>query len=79
MHTFPFIFIPLLSSNSSVLLLDEDSHPDSPHSRPYYPHSHTDSPHSHHSPHSIPQFPIPAFTDSRMHWLLHHIMIFITY
>ena len=27
-------------------------------------HSHPDSPHSHHFPHSVPQFPISAFTDS---------------
>ena len=26
---------------------------------------HPDSPRSHHSPHSVPRFPIPAFTDSR--------------
>ena len=50
------------------------SYPDSPHSHPYSlhshldfphsPHSHTESPHSHHSLHSVPRFPIPAFTDS---------------
>ena len=28
-------------------------------------HSHPVSSHSHHSPHSVPRFPIPAFTDSR--------------
>ena len=55
MHTFPFIFIPLHSSNSSIPLLYEDSHPDSPNSHvqfpafhSYYPHSHPDSLHSHH-------------------------------
>ena len=47
------------------------SHPDSPHSlhfhpdSPHSPYSHPDSPHSHHSPHSVPWFPILAFTDSR--------------
>ena len=40
------------------------SYLDSHHSHPDSPHSHPDSPHSHHSPHSIPWFPIPAFTDS---------------
>ena len=30
----------------------------------WFPHSHRDSLHSHHSPHSVPWFPIPAFTDS---------------
>ena len=43
------------------------SHPDSPyshHSHPDSSHSHPESPHSHHSPHSVPQFPIPTFTDS---------------
>ena len=44
-----------------------NSHPDSPHSRHSHsdsPHSHPDSPHSHHSPHFVPQFRIPDFTDS---------------
>ena len=55
------------------------SHPDSPHSHHDSPHSQLDSPRSlpdsprshpysprcHHSPHSVPQFPIPAFTDSK--------------
>ena len=43
------------------------SNPDSPHSPDFHPdspHSHPDSPCSHHSHHSVPQFPIPAFTDS---------------
>ena len=40
------------------------SHPDSPHFHPDSPHSHPDSPCSHYSHHSVPQFPIPAFTDS---------------
>ena len=116
MRTFPFIFISLHSSNSSIPLLYKDSHPDYPHlythflafpplfpaSSPIFPtshpdfphsyhshpdshafppwsphshHSHSDSPHSHHShpvsshshhsPHSVPRFPIPAFTDSQ--------------
>ena len=30
----------------------------------WFPHSHCDSLHSHHSPHSVPWFPLPAFTDS---------------
>ena len=71
MNTFPFIFIPLHSYNSSIPLLYEDSHPDSPHSDPDSPHSdpdsphsHPDTPHSHHSLHSAPRFSIPAFTDS---------------
>ena len=37
------------------------SHPDFGHSHPYSLHSH---PHSPHSPHSVPRFPIQAFTDS---------------
>ena len=41
------------------------SHPNSPHSHPYSLHS---DPHSPHSSHSIPQFPIPVFTDS--HYIL---------
>ena len=54
------------------------SHPYSPHSHPdspYFYHSYPDSPHFHnphldsqqsdHSPHSVPRFPISAFTDSR--------------
>ena len=55
------------------------NHPDSPYSHPHSPHSRTDSPYSHldfqrsrpdspcshHSPHSVPRFPIPAFTDSQ--------------
>ena len=44
-----------------------NSHPDSQHSHPDSPHSHhshPDSSHSHHSPHSVPRFPIPAFTGS---------------
>ena len=61
MHTFPFIFIPLHSSNSSIPLLYEDSLADSPHSQPYSLHSHHDSPHSHsdspHSHHSYPDSP----------------------
>ena len=47
-----FFFVPLHSFNSSIPLLDEDSHPYSPHST----HPHSDSLHSHHfhpeSPHS---------------------------
>ena len=50
----------------------QHSHPDSPHSHPDFPPSHLDSPRSHpdsprsyHSPHSVPRFPIPAFTGSR--------------
>ena len=52
------------------------SHPDIPHSQPDSLHSHfippppphslhfhPDSSHAHHSVHSIPQFPIPAFTE----------------
>ena len=34
-----------------------NNHPDSPH-------SHLDSPRSHHSPHSVPLFSVPAFTDN---------------
>ena len=37
MHTRPFIFIPLHSSNSSIPLLHENSHPDSPDSQPQFP------------------------------------------
>ena len=36
-------------------------------------HSHPDSlhsPHFHHSPHSVPWFPIPAFTDSHQFFLI---------
>ena len=50
------------------------SHPDSPHSysdsqpshqsHPNSPYFYPDSPHSHHSLHSVPRFPILAFTDS---------------
>ena len=47
------------------------SHPDFPHCHPDFPQSYPDSPRfhlnslrSHHSPHSVPRFPIPAFTDS---------------
>ena len=61
------------------------SHPDSLHSHPDSPHSHFDSPHphpnfprsypdslrSHHSPHSVPRFPIPAFTYSLFLSLTH--------
>ena len=39
-------------------------HPYPHHSHPDAPHYHPDSLHSHHSPHPIPWFPIPAFTDS---------------
>ena len=50
--------------------------PHSQHSHPHFPHSHSDSPHHHHdsphyhpdsplSHHSVPRFPIPAFTDSQ--------------
>ena len=79
MHTFPCIFTLLQSYNSSAPLLYEDSHPDSthfqrdcprshpdsPHSHPDSSYSHPDSPHYHHSPHSVPRFPILAFTDSQ--------------
>ena len=37
MHIFPLNFIPLHSSNSSVPLLYEDSHPDSLHFHPQFP------------------------------------------
>ena len=40
------------------------SHPVSLHSHSYSPYSHPDSPRYHHSPHSVPRFLIPAFTDS---------------
>ena len=40
-------------------------HSHSPRSHPDFPRSHPDSPRSHHSPHSVPRFPIPAFTDSQ--------------
>ena len=32
---------------------------------PHFQHSHPDSPRSHHSPYSVPRFPIPDFTDSQ--------------
>ena len=78
MHTFPFIFIPLHSSDSSIPFLYEDSHPDSPHSHPDFPHSHpyslrshSSSQHSCHSPHSVPRFPFRllqrAFVDSSIY------------
>ena len=61
------------------------SHPESLHSYPHSPHSHTDSSHSHpyflhshplfpHSPHSVPRFPIPAFTDSLLCFALFHVV-----
>ena len=68
LHTFPpklFVFPPY-SLHSSY----------SPHSQPHSLHSHLDSPHppdsshSPHFPHSIPGFPIPAFTDSPLDILL---------
>ena len=40
------------------------SHPDFSRSYPDYPRFHPNYQRSHHSPHSVPQFPIPAFTDS---------------
>ena len=43
--------------------------PHSPHSHRNSPHFYPDFPHSHHSSHSIPRFPITAFTDSRKMWL----------
>ena len=63
--------IPLIPTPSSPHShpYSSHSHPDSPHSHPDSPHSHhsqADSPHSHHSPHSVPRFPIPAFTDSQI-------------
>ena len=98
-HISFFFFIPLHSSDSSVPLPYEDSHPDFPHSYPQFPAfpplftafplrllaflpwfpcipiiptliSHIPiiptliSRHSFHSPHSVSQFPTPAFTDS---------------
>ena len=52
MRTFPFIFIPLHIFYSSVPLLYEDPHHNSPYSHPKVPHFHPDS----------PQFtPIPRF------------------
>ena len=47
MRTFPFIFIPLHSSNSSIPLLYEDSYPNSPHSYPQFPTFPAYSPHCH--------------------------------
>ena len=41
------------------------SHPDSPHSHPDFPCFHPDSTRFHHTSHSVPHFPIPAFTDSQ--------------
>ena len=71
---FVFIFIRLHFFYSSYPLIYEDSYPDPPHSDPYFLHSYPDSPysyhfhpdsqHSHHSLYSVPQFPIPAFTNS---------------
>ena len=50
MRTFPFIFISLHSSNSSIPLLYKDSHPDYPH---LYTHFLAFPPHSlHHHPYS---------------------------
>ena len=47
----------------------------SPYSHLHSPHFHTDSPHSFHShfqfPHSISRFPIPAFTDCGMFYMLY--------
>ena len=40
------------------------SHPDSPHSHPDFPCFHPDSTRFHHTSHSVPHFPIPAFTES---------------
>ena len=37
MRTFPFIFIPFHSSNSTIPLLYEDFHPDSPHFYSLFP------------------------------------------
>ena len=56
-----FTLIPMIPTPNSP-----HSHPDSSHSQPDSLHSRPDSPHSHHSSHSVPRFPIPAFTDSQI-------------
>ena len=77
------IFLLTLTSDSEVFPVSPHSHPDSPHSYPGYqhsqphsPHSHPDSPHLHpyspHSHHSVPRFPTPVFTYSR---IIHRPMI----
>ena len=47
------------------------SHFDSPHPHPNFPRSYPDSLRSDHSPHSVPRFPIPAFTYSLFLSLTH--------
>ena len=58
------ISIPFYSSHSHPC--SPHSHPDSLHSDLNSPRSHPDSTRSHHSPHSVPRFPILAFTDSHI-------------
>ena len=53
------------------------SHPDSPHSYLDSPHFHPDSPRSHHSPHSVPRFPIPAFTDICLFIYLFYLNLYL--
>ena len=55
------------------------SHPDSPHFHPDSPNSHPDSPHSHHSLHSVPRFPILAFTHSQIICWRFHIKTHFTF
>ena len=62
-------FLPLFPAFSPH---SSHSHPDSSHFHPAFPplslHSHLHSPHF---PHSVPRFPIPAFTDSQRIQCLH--------
>ena len=51
-------------------------HPDSPHSHSDSPHSHPDSRPSHHFCHSVPRFPIPAFTEAE--YTFKRVMILMT-
>ena len=70
----PLIRTPSFPDSHHSHLDSSHSHPDfhpshsdslhSLHSHPDSHHSHPDSPCSHYSHHSVPQFPIPAFTDS---------------
>ena len=66
--TFPSLLAAFSTWLPRSLLLPPHFQPNSSYSHPYSPHSHPFSMHSYshslHSPHFIPQFPIPAFTDS---------------
>ena len=85
-HTVSY-FLSFFIYSSSVPLIYVDSHPYSLHSHPQFPtlppwfsafpHSHPDSTHSRRSLHSIPWFPIPAFTDSRLFIMTARIFIIV--